>query len=143
MTHVPTSAMDRPRAKEVGAALVTAPIFLLPVDVIAPPQRLDCKLSWLETQAGPNSVQRAEDRSTTVAFDEQAQTLTVNLDGSAQVLSHVTFILSALSGFTGDISLGIDRGSWRVVLQTYKAGSKQAEFGTCSLSPAGRTGRLS
>lgn len=95
----------------------------------ADPKQLDCTL----TDPGSVSVssQQTESRPVTVTFDEAAGTLSVNRGGTTRALSHVTMTQSSVTGYLDDISLGIDRGAWNIVLQTYDAHSTRAEFGTC------------
>ncbi len=95
----------------------------------ADPKQLDCTL----TDPGSVSVssQQTESRPVTVTFDEAAGTLSVNRGGTTRALSHVTMTQSSVTGYLDDISLGIDRGAWNIVLQTYDTHSTRAEFGTC------------
>ncbi len=125
--------MHRLRSKAVQAAAAAA-ILVSSAHAIAAPQRLDCKLTSLETQGGPKSSQEVENRPIVVVFDEQSPTLAVHQDGKTVTLGHVTITPNALTGFVDDFSLGIERGSWNIVVQTYGAGSMSAEFGACSPS---------
>jgi hypothetical protein len=116
------------------SALAMALVLLWSADANAAPRRLDCSMAKLETKSGSNFDIEAENRSISVVFDEDAKTLSVYQDGGKQPLAHVTITPIAMSGYVDDLSLGIDRSSWSVVLQTYKPGSKSTEFGSCSLS---------
>jgi hypothetical protein len=116
------------------SALAMALVLLWSADANAAPGRLDCAMAKLETKTGSNFDVEAENRSIIVVFDEDAKTLSVYQDGGKQPLAHVTITPIAMSGYVDDLSLGIDRSSWDVVLQTYKPGSKSTEFGACSLS---------
>ena len=97
-------------------------------------RRLDCTLSRLQTKSGTNFDVSSEDKSIAVTFDEGARTLIVNRDGGSRRLDHVTITPISMTGYASDISLGVDRSSWSIVLQTYKANAVASEFGTCSLS---------
>ncbi len=120
------------------AALVAVPRLLVPDHAIAAPQQLDCQLTDLEVQAGANSVQQSENRSISIVFDDEASTLAVAQNGMSQPMDHVTVSSNAVSGYGGEISVGVDPGSWNIVLQTYKPDSMQAEFGIChpTVAPA-------
>jgi len=111
--------------------IVVTHLLLSPASSTAAPQRLECELNFVEIKAGPKSDQQPEARSIIVLFDEQPQTIMVEEDGKARALQHVTITPNALNGFVDDISLGIDRGSWQVVLQTYQANDMRVEFGAC------------
>jgi hypothetical protein len=122
------------RAAGTSGAL-TAIILLSPAGAIAAPQRLDCTLSSLETKTASATDVVAENRPTTVVFDQAAKALTAYPNGSALVLTNVTMSQIAMSGFVnGQVSLSIDPSSWSIVFQTYKPDSTSTEFGTCSLS---------
>lgn len=116
------------------SVLAMALVLLSSADANAAPARLDCSMAKLETKTGSDFDVEAENRSIIVVFDEDAKTLSVYPDGGKQPLAHVTITPIAMSGYVDDLSLGIDRSSWSVVLQTYKPGSKSTEFGACSLS---------
>jgi len=102
---------------------------------VATPVHLNCNLTQLEHKADAKVDQTQENRQITVVFDEQNSALTVQQSGPAQVLQSVSITQSSISGFTNDVSLGIDRSSLSIVFQTYSAEST-AEFGTCKLSAA-------
>jgi hypothetical protein len=122
------------RAAGTSGALA-AIILLSPAGAIAAPQRLDCTLSSLETKTASATDVVAENRPTTVVFDQAAKALTAYPNGSALVLTNVTMSQIAMSGFVnGQVSLSIDPSSWSIVFQTYKPDSTSTEFGTCSLS---------
>ncbi len=123
------------RAVDVLGALAAALLLVSPFAALAAPKRLDCKLTSLETRAGPKTDVAAESRSITVVFDQDAKALTVYLDGSALALTNVTMSQIAMSGYvSGKVSLSIDPSSWSIAYQTYKPDSTSTEFGTCSLS---------
>ncbi len=111
------------------AALIGTLLLQGVATAAADPKQLDCTL------ADPGSVsassQQTESRPVTVTFDEAAGTLFVSRDGTTRAFSHVTMTQSSVTGYLDDISLGIDRGAWIIVLQTYDAYSTRAEFGTC------------
>jgi hypothetical protein len=105
-------------------------ILLSPGGAIAAPTALDCTLTELVANTG----REAENRSITVVLDEEARSLTVYQDGSAQVLSHITLTQSTMNGYVKGMSLGIDRSSLSVVFQIYKPNSTSTEFGSCTVS---------
>jgi hypothetical protein len=130
------------RPKAAGAvgvlgALAAALLPLSPADAIAALQRRDCSLTVVETKAGSKQDVGAENRSIVVVFDDEAKAITVNQDGSSQVLNHVTMTQMTMNGYAADMSLGIDLSSWKIVFQTYQpdSSSMRVEYGVCSLSP--------
>ncbi len=118
----------------VGAVGALAAVLFSMSPAGAAPKRLDCTLTVLETKAGLKLDVAAEKRSIIIVFDEQAKALAVRQDGGARTLSNVTMTQSSMTGYVGEMSLGVDPSSWSVVLQTYKPDSVDVEFGTCSLS---------
>ena len=115
-------------------ALALALFVQLPSAAIADAKRLDCNLTRLQTKTGTDFDVATEAKSVTITFDEQAGTLVVDRDGMAHFLDHVTMTPIAMTGYVDDLSLGIDRSSWSIVLQTYKANSVSSEFGICGQS---------
>jgi hypothetical protein len=127
----------RPIAGCTLAALTAALLLASPAGAIAAPRRLDCSLTVLETKAGSKQDVGTENRSIVVMFDDEAKAITVNQDGSSQVLNHVTMTQMTMNGYAADMSLGIDLSSWKIVFQTYQpdSSSMRVEYGVCSLSP--------
>ncbi len=93
--------------------------------VDAAPTKLDCVLTHL----GPDG--KDVPHPITVAFDSEANTLVV-VDGAKNLdLAHVKISTISINGYNGEISIGIERSSWAIVLQTYSQNPPIAEFGQC------------
>lgn len=91
----------------------------------AAPTKLDCIL----TQLGPDGKDVAH--AITVAFDSGANSLVVT-DGAKNFdLAHVKISTISINGYNSEISIGIERSSWAIVLQTYSQSPPIAEFGQC------------
>jgi hypothetical protein len=99
----------------------------------ASPTRLDCNLTTLETRAGKQFDSGVESRSITVVFDQETNALILYQEGSSR-LDNVSMSVASINGAAGNVTLGIDRSSWGIVLQTKKTDSTIAEFGACGLS---------
>jgi hypothetical protein len=93
----------------------------------AAPQRLDCVLTDTDAQSA------VQHRAVTVLFDEDDKSLTVSEGGRARVLGDVTISNTSMAGNRDDISLGVDRSSWRLVFQTYSGDAVVNEYGQCKL----------
>jgi len=108
---------------------------LLPnVTATATPRLLDCSLNEIDTTAGQNFNVETENRSISVAADDEARTITVFQDGKAWPLSHVTITQIVMNGYTDDISVGVQISSGSIVLQSYALNFTKAEFGICRQS---------
>jgi len=92
--------------------------------------QFDCTLTTLESTANPNFT-GAESRSMAVSVDQGAKTIIVSQDGTDQSLDHVTFSQLTINGYTDTLSLGMDKSSGNIVLQTYGPNAAKTEFGTC------------
>ncbi len=104
----------------------------------AAPQALDCLLTDIETKSGGtkfDSQVAAEKRTIIVTFDEKEGALSFRDGAADKPLQNVTITQTSMNGTADDISLGIDRSSWRIVFQTYGQDSLRNEFGICSLRP--------
>ncbi len=102
---------------------VSSPMTLQAAD--AAPTKLDCVL----TQPGPDG--KDVPHLITVAFDSEANTLVV-VDGAKNLdLAHVKISTISINGYNDEISIGIERSSWAIVLQTYSQNPPIAEFGQC------------
>jgi hypothetical protein len=104
----------------------------------ASPQILECVLTDIETKGAATEFESrvgAERRSITVIFDDDAGTLGVEAGGVSTPLNDVTISQTSMNGAADDISLGVDRSSWRIVFQTYTADLKRSEFGSCIRKP--------
>ena len=56
----------------------------------------------------------------------------VVVDGAKNLdLAHVKISTISINGYNGEISIGIERSSWAIVLQTYSQNPPIAEFGQC------------
>lgn len=101
---------------------------------MAAPQRLDCKLTEIDAKTGQNYDSHTENRSISIVYDEQANTLAVYQNAQAQPLNNVTFSVSAIDGYVKGMSLGLDRSDNYVTFQTYNPDTTLIETGTCSPS---------
>ena len=117
---------------QIGALAVS--LLVAPTAALANAARLDCHLTDIESRKGAqfDRAVGAENRSLTVAFDEQRGTLTLDRQGNPQALGDVTITQTSIAGAVDDISLGIDRASGSIVFQTYAPDSMRAEFGECA-----------
>ena len=104
----------------------------------ATPQELDCILTDVETKSEEtkfDSQVAVEKRAIVVTFDEQQGSLSLRQGTANKSLQDVTITPTSMNGAADDISLGIDRSSWRIVFQTYGPNSVRNEFGICNLRP--------
>ncbi len=104
----------------------------------AAPQRLDCVLTDIEIKSSGakfDSQVGAEKRTVAVAFDDDSKKLTVSQGGIEMPLKNVAISQTSMTGAGDNFSIGIDRSSWRIVLQTYGQGTARNEFGDCSFRP--------
>ena len=102
----------------------------------ATPQELDCILNDVETKSEEtkfDSQVAVEKRAIVVTFDEQQGLLSLHEGKANKLLQDVTITPTSMNGAADDISLGIDRSSWRIVFQTYGPNSVRNEFGICNL----------
>ena len=100
------------------------------------PQELDCVLTDVETKSEEtkfDSQVAVEKRAIVVTFDEQQGSLSLRKGTANKSLQDVTITPTSMNGAADDISLGIDRSSWRIVFQTYGPNSVRNEFGICNL----------
>lgn len=97
----------------------------------AVPKLFDCTLTEFESTA--DNWLQTEHRVIAMVVDEEAKTITVSQDGTTQTLGNVSFSQSTINGYTDSISIGMDRSSGRLVLQSYGPSLEKTEFGTCSL----------
>jgi hypothetical protein len=117
-------------------ALAALAGMLLPTVATAAPRLFDCSLSQVETKVGQNFDAAAENRSISLAVDDESHTITLHQDGRGQAMRHVTITQIAMNGYTDDTSVGIQISSGDIVLQSYAPNSTKAEFGTCR--PSGK-----
>ena len=122
------------RSTPGGVALAVA-FLTLPLPAHAAPKVFNCTLTQLESFADPNPSQTGH-CSIDMTIDEEAKTITVSQDGTTQPLGHVSFWQSTINGYTGNLSVGMDRSSGSIVLQSYSPNSNKVEFGTCRLNEA-------
>jgi len=115
--------------------LAVVALLLLP-GIASAASQLDCTLTVVESEANSN-FSTGEKHPITIETDEDRKAITVSQDGRKQVLDHVTFTLLSINGYTADMSLGLDRASGNVVLQSYGADSNKIEFGTCTSKATG------
>ena len=92
----------------------------------AAPQRLDCMLTDTDTETA------VEQRRIAIVFDEEASTLLLDEAGRTRSLANVSIGMTSISGGEANLTVGVSRSSWRVVLQTYQKSSVRTEYGTCA-----------
>jgi len=113
------------RLPTVAGVLVSAYTPFLTIGAFAAPMRLECVL----TNAG------ADDKETTrtilVVFDAEMNTLISYQDARPREFADVTISTVSINGSTDDMSIGIDRSSWSIVVQTYSQDRVSGEVGTC------------
>ena len=96
----------------------------------AVPTRLQCVLASTEA-SGKDTT-----RTISIAFDAKANTLVVTQGAQQQPLAQVTISTISIDGYTDATSIGIDRSSWSIVVQTYAPDHASADFGSCKpISP--------
>jgi hypothetical protein len=109
----------------VASVLVSANSLFFVIGAFAAPMRLECVL----TSVG------ADDKETTrtilVVFDAEINTLISYQGARPREFSDVTISTVSINGNTDDMSIGIDRSSWSLVVQTYSQDRVSGEFGTC------------
>ncbi len=123
--------------KSIASALAILAI-VAPKTAAAGPQKLDCVLTDIEIKSAGvkfDSEVAAEKRSIAVVFDDDAKTLAMKSDGTQIPLKNVAISQTSMTGAGDNISLGIDRSSWRIVFQTFGQGTTRNEFGNCSFRP--------
>jgi hypothetical protein len=117
-----------------AAAVVSAlpPIYapFVPAAAFAMPVRLECTL----TSAGADGKETI--RKINVVFDAEANTLELYQGSQHRELGKVTISTISINGYNDDMSIGIDRSSWSIVVQTYSEDHVLAEFGVCKPPPA-------
>jgi len=116
-----------PIAKLPTFASVLAPVLyaFFAASAFATPTRLDCTLKSSTAEG------KIADRAITIIFDTEANTLALSQGAQPQKFANVTMSNVSINGNTDDMSIGIDRSSWSVVLQTYSQDHVSNEFGTC------------
>ncbi len=92
---------------------------------MAGPQRLRCSLAS-ETADGQGAT-----RKLTIVFDDAAKTLVVDEGAGSQKLENVTISTVSINGAGADMTIGIDRSSGSIVLQTYRPDGVSNMFGLC------------
>jgi len=92
------------------------------------PQRLACVLTDIDTASA------VEHRSIAIVFDADRSTIAFEEGGRSQDLTNVSISMTSMSGGVGDMTVGVSRSSWRVVVQTYGKSSVRTEYGVCALA---------
>jgi hypothetical protein len=122
------------RSLEKAAAIVSAlpaiSSLVAPAAAFAMPVRLECTLTSAEADVKESA------RKIGVVFDTEANTLDFYEGSLRRGLAKVTISTISIDGYTEDLSIGIDRSSWSIVVQTYSQDHILAEFGVCKPSPA-------
>ncbi|HTV33828.1 MAG TPA: hypothetical protein VME69_12125 [Methylocella sp.] len=88
--------------------------------------RLECTL----TAAGGEGKEMTT-RQIGIVFDTEANKLDFYDGAQRRELAQVTISTISIDGYTDDLSVGIDRSSWSIVVQTYAPDHVHAEFGVC------------
>jgi hypothetical protein len=89
-------------------------------EINAPPRR---PISPLVT---PSMISRGRPKGTPEAIEGSQR----------RDLGKVTISTITIDGYTDDLSIGIDRSSWSIVVQTYVQDHVRAEFGVCKPAAA-------
>lgn len=118
------------KAAAVVSALAPAYSPFFPVPAFAMPTRLECTL----TSAGAEGKETT--RKISIVFDAAAKTLDFYQGSQHRELGKVTISTISIDGYTDDMSIGIDRSSWSIIVQTYSEDHVLAEFGVCKPPPA-------
>jgi len=92
----------------------------------AKPVRLDCMLTGAGGQGKETTT-----RQIGIVFDTEVNKLDFYDGAQRRELAQVTISTISIDGYTDDLSIGIDRSSWSIVVQTYASGHVHAEFGVC------------
>ncbi len=91
-------------------------------------QRLACVLT--DTDA----ASAVEHRSIAIVFDADRSTMAFEEAGRSRDLTNVSISMTSMSGGVADMTVGVSRSSWRVVVQTYGKSSVRTEYGVCALA---------
>ena len=91
----------------------------------AAPQQLNCVLTDTADQLA------SENRPLILIFDDAAKTLTAQAGGQNYNFDNVSISNIAISGSLDSDSVGIDRSSFGIVWQQYRADKVATEFGQC------------
>jgi hypothetical protein len=106
-------------------ALVMACSQFFVVTAFATPARLECTM----TSAG------ADGKDTThtifIVFDAELNTLVLYQGTQRREFADVTISTVSINGAIDDVSIGIDRSSSSIVVQTYSQDHVSGEFGVC------------
>ena len=115
----------------VVCLLLAGWVAACPQRAAAKPIAFDCSLNRVETtKSGQFAVSR-ESRSISLSIDDAEKKIVVGQNGTSRQLAHVMITEIAISGYAGTMSLGLQRSSGNVVLQTYGRDASKAEFGLC------------
>jgi hypothetical protein len=109
--------------------LICSPLFC--VSAFAAPARIECVLKS-EGAGGKDAG-----RKIAVVFDAEMNTLVAYQGDQRLEFKDVTISTVSINGATGDTTIGIDRSSWSIVVQTYAQDHVSDEFGPCK--PAATT----
>ena len=109
----------------VAGVVVSTYTPFLTIEAFAAPMRLECVL----TNAGADDKEMT--RTILVVFDAEMNTLISYQGARPREFADVTISTVSINGSTDDMSIGIDRSSWSIVVQTYSQDRVSGEFGTC------------
>ncbi len=115
------AAVIRLAAAVVSALSLSAPLAAMPM-------RLECSVK----SEAADSTSAA--RVIAMTFDGETNTLLLSQSARDVKFENVTSTNVSINGNTKDMSVGIDRSSWSIVLQTYSEEQVSNEFGTCRMS---------
>ena len=118
--------MNARKASDVSGWLLMSAVLMVDA-AFASPQRLECTLTDTDTQKG------MEHRSIAIVFDEDAATMQWQEGGRTRNLTRVSISMTSMSGGETDMTIGVSRSSWRIVLQTYRKDSVRTEYGVCAI----------
>jgi hypothetical protein len=107
-------------------------VLLSPLSASASALTFQCTLTETETiNQGSQFSTDTERRSIHIQVDEAEKRISVYQDGHSEALRNVVITQIAMTGYTEKLSIGIQRSSLNVVLQSYEPNRTKAEFGLC------------
>ncbi|MGA2839595.1 MAG: hypothetical protein ABSG18_05355 [Steroidobacteraceae bacterium] len=112
----------------VSVPLLLVAAVLASAGALAAAQRLECTLTDTDAQSA------VERRAIAIIFDEETTTMQLQEGGHTRNLTDVSISMTSMSGGETDMTIGVSRSSWRVVLQTYQENSVRTEYGICTIS---------
>lgn len=107
-------------------------VLLSPVSASASTESFQCMLAEEENITADSQFStNTEKRLIQIQVDEAARRISIYQDGKPHALGNVTITQIAMTGYTDKLSVGLQKSSLNVVLQTYEPNRIKAEFGSC------------